>query len=199
MRWRGWLFAALVVAAGVATGLSAFASSVKDSPGYVPLVDPEASSVVLGRRLSAPLVGARFDGGAKSLDELGRAVLWALHHSDGDSLRRLCVSRREFEQVMWREFPESRPATGLTAADAWASIDRRFLAGLGGAVYEYGGRPLQFKRVEVYESVRAYRNFRLHNGLVIVATNERGEEERLRFVRAAAERKGRFKIQSTTD
>ena len=196
MRGFGWLF---VVLLDVAAATGAFAASIKDSPGYVPLVDPEASSVVLGRRLNAPPVSARFDGGAKSLDELGRAVLWALHHSDGDSLRRLCVSRREFEEVMWREFPESRPATGLTADDAWATLDRRFLAGVGGAVHEYGGRPLQFKRVEVYQSVRNYKNFRLHNGLVIIATNERGEEERLLFVRAAAERKGRFKIQSTAD
>src|SRR5262245_29224474 len=193
------LVAALVIAALLAPGMGAGAGSIKDSPGYVPVVDPEASSVVLGRRLNAPVVSARFEGGARSLDELGRAVLWTLHHSNGDSLRGLCVSRREFESIMWREFPESRPATGLTAGDAWASVDRRFLAGVGGAVHEYGGRLLLFKRVEVYESVRTYKNFRLHNGLVIVAVNEQGEEERLSFVRAAAERKGRFKIQSTTD
>jgi hypothetical protein len=186
-------------AGGAGAGAAARPYSIQDSPGYVPLVDPEAASVVLGRRLNAPLVSARFEGGARSLDDLGRAVLWALHHSDPDSLRRLCVSRLEFERIMWREFPESRPATGLTAGDAWASLDRRFVAGVGGAVNEYGGRTLEFQRVEVYESVRTYRNFRLHNGLVIVATNERGEEERLRFVRAAVERKGRFKIQSTAD
>src|SRR6185436_9063728 len=30
--------------------------SVRDSPGYVPLVDPESTSVALGRRLHAPAV-----------------------------------------------------------------------------------------------------------------------------------------------
>ena len=199
MRRCARLVAAFLLAAGVAPAVGAGTYSIRDSPGYITLVDPESTSVVLGRRTSAPAVSARFRGGARSLDELGRAVLWALHHADADSLRALCVSRPEFEEILWREFPESRPATGLTAGDAWASLDRRFLAGVGGAVHEYGGRHLQFRRVEVYESVRTYRNFRLHNGLVIVATNERGEEERLRFVRAAAERKGRFKIQSTTD
>jgi hypothetical protein len=126
-------------------------------------------------------------------------VLWTLHHSDADSLRRLCIDRREFSQVLWREFPESRPVTGLTDEDAWRVLDRRLLAGVSGAIHEHGGRPLVFRRIEVYDTTRAYRNFRLHNGLAIVATNERGEEERLLFVRAAAERKGRYKIQSTTD
>jgi len=173
--------------------------SVKDSPGYYPPADPESASVRIGRRLNAPVVSTRFTGGCKSLDELGRAVLWSLHHSDKDSLLRLCVDHREFSQIMWREFPESRPATGLSADDAWAVLDRRFLAGVDGALHEYRGRPLVFVRVERYDSLRTYKNFRIHNGFVIVSSNERGEEERLRFVRAAVERKGRFKIESTTD
>jgi hypothetical protein len=47
--------------------------------------------------------------------------------------------------------------------------------------------------------MKIYRNFRIHNGLLIVASNEEGGEERVFFVRAAVERKGRFKIESTTD
>jgi hypothetical protein len=162
-------------------------------------VDPESTSVTLGRRPNAPVVSARFHGGCRSLEELGRAVVWTLHHSDADSLRRLCVDRREFSEILWPEFPESRPATGLTADDGWGVLDRRFMGGVRGAIDEYGGRPLVFRRIEVYHGTKTYRNFRIHNGLRIVATNESGGEEQVLFVRAAAERKGRFKIESTTD
>ncbi len=195
--------AVIGVLAGVALedagGATTRAPSIRDSPGWYPPADPESLSDRIGRRLNAPAVRARFTGGCRSLDELGRAVLWALHHSDSDSLRRLCVTREEFSGILWREFPQSRPATGLTAGDAWGALERRFVAGVNGAVVEHGGRPLQFRRIERTDSTRHYRNFRLHNGVIIVAVNERGEEERLRLVRAAAERRGRFKIQSTTD
>ena len=68
------------------------AVSVKDSPGYVPLVDPESTSVTLGRRTNAPLVRMPFHGGARSLDDLGRAVCRALHRGDRDEL--MSLSRR---------------------------------------------------------------------------------------------------------
>jgi hypothetical protein len=212
--WRpalvaGWLLAAGVPAPGTCAAATPAraaygvvhgpAVSVKDSPGYIPLADPESTAVVLGRRTGAPAVSARFTGGCRSLEELGRAVLWALHHADADSLRRLCVDRREFSEILWPEFPESRPATGLTADDAWGVLDNRFSGGVRGAVDVYGGRPLVFRRIEVYHGIKTYRNFRVLNGLRIVATNEDGKEEQLFFVRAAAERKGRFKIESTTD
>lgn len=194
-----WSLTAILSVAGAAAGTRVRAPSIRDSPGWYPPADPESLADRIGRRLDAPVVRARFTGGCRSLDELGRAVLWALHHADADSLRSLCVTREEFSDVMWREFPQSRPATGLTADDAWGALARRFSAGVHGAVVEHAGRPLRFRRIERTDSTRHYRNFRLHNGVIIVAVNERGEEERLRFVRAAAERQGRFKIQSTTD
>lgn len=200
---RTWLAAGLL-AALLLQGLSAIAQpvrvpSIRDSPGWYPPADPESLSERIGRRLNAPAASERFRGGCRSLDDMGRAVLWALHYSDADSLRRLCLDRREFSGILWREFPQSRPATGLTAEDAWGMLERRFLAGVSGALHEHGGRPLRFLRIERYDTTRHYRNFLLHNGIVIVAANEQGEEERLRLVRAVAERRGRFKIQSTTD
>jgi hypothetical protein len=202
VRWAVFALLFLVALhplAGASPEAAVPAPSIRDSPGWYPPADPESLSERIGRRLNAPAVRARFTGGGRSLDELGRAVLWALHHSDADSLRRLCVTRKEFSHILWREFPQSRPATGLTADDAWGVLERRFVAGVNGALVEHGGRPLRFLRIERTDSTRHYRNFQLHNGLVIVAVNERGDEERLRFVRAAVERRGRFKIQSTTD
>ena len=55
--------------------------SVHDSPGYVPLVDPDSAAERLGRRPVAPLVDMPFTGGARSVDALGRAVCGAYHTS----------------------------------------------------------------------------------------------------------------------
>src|SRR6185436_12722873 len=49
-------------------------TSVRDSPGWYPTVDPESMSVVIGRRTHAPLVKMPLTGGAHSLKEMGRTV-----------------------------------------------------------------------------------------------------------------------------
>src|SRR5262249_11727402 len=95
--------------------------SLSDSPGWHYIVDPESASVTLGRRTSAPLVSKPFKGGVSSMDDLGRAVCWGLNHAKRDSLIALCVTDEEFRDILWREFPESRPITGLKWEDAWTS------------------------------------------------------------------------------
>ena len=55
----------------------------------------------------------------------------ALHRQDRDSLLALCVNEREFREVLWNEFPQSRPATGLKWDDAWRTLTVRLLSGLG--------------------------------------------------------------------
>jgi len=173
-------------------------SSVRNLPGYRPLVDPESMSVVVGRRLNAPLVRKPFVGGARSLEGLGRAVCRALHHSAGDSLLGLCIRDDEFRDILWREFPQSRPATGLVWEDAWKILYARLHAGCAHAVRDYGGHAYEFLRIEC-DSTAAYRNFRLRSGLTLVARSEEGDTLRMRWLRSVAERRGAFKIYSTDD
>jgi hypothetical protein len=44
-----------------------------------------------------------------------------------------------------------------------------------------------------------YRNFKLHNGVTIVARDDTGREVRFTGIRSVAERRGRFKIHSMFD
>jgi hypothetical protein len=198
---RRALGAALVATQLVAAPAAAYPvnPALRDAPGYRPAADPDSASVRLGRRLDAPLVRLAFEGGARSLDELGRMLVHAIHHSSADSLRRLCLTREEFAVVLWREFPESRPATGLTADDAWFLLDARLRGGVSKILNELGGRHLEFLRWERTAAVRPYKNFGLHNGLVLVVRDEQGQEARLPHVRAVAERRGSFKLQSLRD
>lgn len=174
------------------------AVSIKDSPGYVAKADPESMSVVIGRRTNAPLVALPFVGGARSLDDLGRRVVRALNHDDRDSLFELSLTSDEFRDILWREFPQSRPATGLTWEDAWTMLYARIRAGCLHALRDNGGHHYEFLRFEQDTTVR-YRNFSLHNGMVLVARGDQGQVEQFRWIRSVAERKGRFKIYSTED
>ena len=172
--------------------------SLRDSPGWTPIVDPESMSVLIGRRTNAPLVSKPFRGGARSLDDLGRTICRLLHRSDRDSLMALCIRDDEFRDILWREFPHSRPITGLTWEDAWISLTQRLTSGCAGAIGDYGGRSYQFLRFEV-DSVARYKNFKLHMGLRLVARDDQGQTTQMHWVRSVAERKGRFKIYSTDD
>jgi hypothetical protein len=174
------------------------APSLRDSPGWYPIVDPESTSVLLGRRTNAPLVKKPFRGGAKSLDDLGRTICRQLHHSNTDSLLALCVRDDEFRDILWREFPQSRPITGLTWEDGWVSLEQRLRSGISGALGDYAGQDWRFVRFQV-DSVARFKNFRLHMGLRLYATDDQDRTIPMRWVRAVAERNGRFKIYSTDD
>jgi hypothetical protein len=174
------------------------AASVKDSPGYYPPSDADSTAEQLGRRADAPTVRMPFAGGARSMKELGEAVLGALHAEDADSLLRLCVTPDEFRVILWPEFPQSRPATGLAWDDAWPVLNGRLNGGSLGSVRELGGHYYTLLRVET-ASVAPYKNFKLHNGVTVVARDDEGREVRYTTVRSVAERRGRFKIYSMYD
>ncbi len=199
-----WLVAAIGIVGNGAPGDAAAAPSprphvsVRDSPGYVRLFDPESASVAAGRRLNAPLVSRRFEGGARSLDELGRAVCRALHRTSRDSLLALCVRDDEFRDILWREFPQSRPAVGLTWVDAWRILYARMHAGCSHAIRDFGGHAYEFVGLEA-DSIARYRNFKLYSRLTLVARDDEGQIQRMKWLRAVAERRGSFKIYSTED
>jgi hypothetical protein len=198
------LFAATLLAAVAArasgdTAAPPHRASVRDSPGWKPLVDPESSAVRLGRRTNAPAVTMRFDGGAKSMDDLGRRICRGLQVQKRDSLLALCVTDMEFKNILWREFPQSRPVTGIHWDDAWKILYARMNAGCGHAVRDYGGHYYQFVGFESADTVQVFRNFRMHSNLVLVAKDDLGRVQRMKWLRGVVERRGSFKIYSTED
>ena len=199
--WRSLAFTlslAVLMSASVGEAAPRRAYSLKDSPGYVPLVDPESSSVSIGRRLNAPRVSRPFVAGARSLDELGRAATRMLNHAQADSLIALCITEDEFREILWREFPQSRPATHLEWLDGWKALSIRHRGGIAGAIRDRADQYYEFVRIVSRDTTADYRNFKLHNAIVLVV-RVAGHEQELKWLRSVAERKGRFKIYSTTD
>jgi hypothetical protein len=173
--------------------------SVTQEPGYYPPNDPESSSVRIGRRVDAPLVQKPFSGGARSLNELGRRVCHALDYEKADSLFSLAVQEDEFRDILWPEFPQSRPATGITWQDGWLFLCGRNHQGSAQAIRDYGGHVYQFVRFDRYDSTMHYKNFSLHRGLILVARDDEGNIREFHWMRSAVERNGRFKIYSMND
>jgi len=172
--------------------------SVKDSPGYVPLVDPESTADILGHRMNASLVSVPFHGGARSLDALGRSIVRGLHVNSVDSLRALCVTGDEFRDVLWPEFPQSRPALGLNWQDAWVILEARMHAGCSHAIRDYGGHWYDSMTLEA-DSVLQCRNFTLYTRITLTARNDEGHVQKMHWLRGVVARKGHFKIYSTED
>jgi hypothetical protein len=202
------LLALACLAAGVARSFGASPAdttpphrraSVHDSPGWKPLVDPESSAVTLGRRTNAPRVAMNFSNGAKSMDDLGRRICRAMQVERRDSLQKLCVTDMEFKTILWPEFPQSRPVTGVQWDDAWKILYARMNAGCGHAVRDYGGHWYQFIRFESADPVQEFRNFKMHSNLVLVAKDDMGQVQRMKWLRGVVERRGSFKIYSTED
>jgi hypothetical protein len=172
--------------------------SVQDSPGWTPAHDPDSLDEVLGRRRNAKPVRMEFHGGPRSFDELGRAVCAALQSGRPDSLLSLSLSSDEFRVILWPEFPASRPATGLHWDDAWQILWGHLNGGSVSAVREAEGH--DYTLVEVHKArTREYRNFRLHEGITVTARDNQGTLRSFSFIRAIAERKGRFRIYSMRD
>lgn len=172
--------------------------SVHDSPGYVPLADPDSAADRLGRRPDAPLVDMPLSGGAKSLDALGRAICGAYHASNVDSMLKLCVTQDEFRVILWPEFPQSRPATGVRWDDAWMILFGRLNGGSVSSVREMGGHLYKLLSVSGGTTVQ-YRNFKLHNDVRFVVQDDEGQVRTVDWIRSIAERKGRFKVYSMKD
>ena len=172
--------------------------SVRDMPGYIPVNDPDSLAEKLGRRANAPYVSMPFTGGERSLEALGRAVCGALHRESPDSMFKLCVNADEFRVILWPEFPHSRPATGLVWSDGWPVLQGRLNGGSIAFTRDFGGHVYKLLKIESAATM-TYKNFKLHNGIVIVAKDDEGKTHRFPFIRSIAERKGRFKIYSMAD
>ena len=177
--------------------------SVKDSPGYYPPTDPEAASERIGRRMNAPKVNKPFVGGARSLKGLARTVTRLIQNSRRDSLENLCVRREEFRDILWREFPQSRPATGAHWSDAWFFQLTRNHKGCGLAMADWGGHKYRYLGMTCDSTFR-YRNFTMYSRLKILvrpdsAAGEGADTLKWDWIKAVVARRGRFKILSLRD
>lgn len=161
--------------------------------------NPDSMAVRAGRR-PVPPTRLRFHGGAPSLDSLARLVVAAIAREDPQIVRRASVTRDEFTGILWPEMPQSAPASGATAEDAWTILDHRLLGGSRSVVDDYAGRRLRYEGVVSRFPEMRFRNYRMIRGIgIAVYDSSAGRVDTIGVVRTVAERRGRYKIYSMRD
>ncbi|MBN1827020.1 MAG: hypothetical protein JW958_12230 [Candidatus Eisenbacteria bacterium] len=157
--------------------------------------DPEIESVYRGRRLVEPMEDYELEGWYyDSVDDVARAVLEAIEEDTETALRRLVVTKEEFDILFWPEFPTSRPFTNITSNDAWLIHKGNTLDGIVELRTAYGGKELLFGWAQVVTGLAEYTNFNLYKGIEIHAFTRTGEEIVIDQVKTIAERNGRWKV-----
>jgi hypothetical protein len=168
-------------------------SVLEQAPGYRPLEDPELESVVSGRRVVGE-TDIPFMGGAASAEELARSILMNLNYDDRRGLHELRVTYDEFRDILWPEFPQSRPATNIQANDAWFFLTRTCSSAVNGALDEWYGHDLVFSDLSFDGGLIRYTNFNMYSGVRIHAILPPGEEVEVIFAHTFAERSGVWKV-----
>jgi hypothetical protein len=171
----------------------AFRSSLENTPGYVLPYDPEWRSMLSGRRHAPPVEG-NFTGGAPSLQELGHQLVFAVRNQDDLLFLDLRITREEFLEILWPEFPQSRPYLKIPPDEAWMLQFTAMRDQMGSILTKLGGRNLILDRVDD-GAVREFTNFRIHDGVTVTGVDQ-GTGEKVRVVAnaTAVERHGRWKF-----
>jgi hypothetical protein len=155
--------------------------------------DPEADSVERGRRLVGP-VDMELDGGFDTPEALAEAFLDAVFYESQDMFHEIRVREGEFRTIFWPEFPQSRPITNVSAADAWQFHNVHCLDGVQEVLDRFGGQRLHLQEVRVTTGIAPYRNFNLYKGVVIEAADDDGNLVSIGLAPVFAERNGLWKI-----
>jgi len=173
-------------------------SPLENSPGYELPPDPERHTVETGRR-EVTRRDVSFETGAASIDELAILILEGLRTGDRDLLKSLRVNYGEFSEILWPEFPQSRPATNLQPGNAWFFLDRESAAGMARAIRRWEGRHFSLERIEYEKGFAPYTNFNLLHGIRLHVREQNGELRVLPFAESFAECGGRWKVYTYRD
>lgn len=155
--------------------------------------DPEFESVITGKREVAKH-DIEFEGGELSPLELAAAIVERVCAGDEDGLRELLVTGREFEQILWQEFPQSRPATNWKAGEVWGFHLHQAHEGAREGLERYSGKNLNLYHVTCDKGYSPYTNFTLYDGIYIHTKDNDGARVVMEFATTFVERKGRWKV-----
>jgi hypothetical protein len=178
----------------VSAGYDPFAhSAVANAPGYRPPDDPEIESVYRGRR-EVERIDAELAGGAPSATWLAQMILDCIREASPECLAELAITKQEFVEIMWPEFPQSRAATNVSAQSAWFFLYHHSSGGINRALTDLAGMELQLKELTFDIGLTRYANFNLYRGVNIHALKPAGEEVVFDFAFTWVEKDGIWKV-----
>lgn len=168
-------------------------SALEGRPGYYPPDDPEFDAVLRGRR-EVDQIDVPLEGGMPTAESLARAILKAVETADAQQLVRLRITFDEFSQILWPEFPQSRPATHAKAQDGWGFLHGECAEGISRGLQDWGGMKLEFQALSFSIGLGRYTNFSLYQGVQINVVTPAGAAAVVDFAHTFVEKEGVWKI-----
>jgi hypothetical protein len=133
----------------------------------------------------------RLDGGAASLDELGRRVVKALGRGDSAGLRALAITRSEHRDIV---FPGRAADPGAGADFYYDNLAAGSLRDLARAQAELGGKSLEFRSIRARgEEAERRGEAVIHRGVELRVAVD-GQERALGMLGGVVELRGAFKV-----
>lgn len=172
-------------------------TSILDDVPEAQVGDPEREAAFKGYRDADVLEAWEFDGPIYgSAAELAEAVLDQILFESQDGLHALRINRREYDELVWPELPQSRPATNIPSGQSWAFHEAACRDGIVEAMGLWGGQLLHFSelRFEEGKGFTPFTNFTLYRGIKIHAVTEDGRDAVLRIAPSFIERNGEWKV-----
>ncbi len=145
----------------------------------------------------APAPPLRTSGGwYSSPRELAEMVLLGLREKDEELLDSLRVTEREYQEVLFPEFPAA--AGNAPPEFHWFLTNTHSRAGIESALGNWGGKDFELVDVVVTQETQDYRTFRILNKVELKVKDRKGGPEirQLRIFGSMVELKGRYKILS---
>ncbi len=169
--------------------------SVANSPGDRLPYDPEWRSLRTGRRVVAAHDRAFTAGGSASLDELAQDYIFGLNQVDEPVIRDLQITKPDFLDILWPEFPQSRPAVHIPGEESWFFTAAKQDEGMNKTVGLCKGRRLKLEGARV-KRVQEFTNFRILEVEINAQDETTGETITITGDKGAtvAERLGRYKF-----
>ncbi len=121
-------------------------------------------------------------------------MLDAVARRDGDALRSLSLSEREFRAHVWPELPASRPERNLPFSFVWGDLRQKSEAGLQSILGNHGGSRYELTRVGFASETTNYPSYVVHRESVLVVRDVAGAEQQLRLCGSMLEKDGQWKV-----
>ena len=135
-----------------------------------------------------------------SLDALAAAVVGAIADSSAEKLKALCVTEKEYREVVWANLDSAETShEQMPVERAWSWVERDVDKATRRYVAEFGNRDVRFLRLGAKKNVREYPNIKVHRGQRIVVTADGSDEQEWRLMNVVLEYKGWFKVIAYND
>lgn len=131
--------------------------------------------------------------------ELFDNLLIALEKKDTAALIGMMITEKEFKELLWWEFPASRPETNIPIEFAWDNHARNSSKGLRMALRDFGGKKLFYVSHRFEEGEDKYQSFIIHPKTRVTVADTTGKEIEMKVFGSVVEMNGRYKLLSYRD